>query len=185
MFNPVLARPRHEGSKIFPSFGSPNVFSEEDYAYMSEAPILACMDYYFEKSLERAYKAGLAKENIMLDPGIGFGLTKRENLELIEHIHAIHDKGFMAFLGLSRKRFVVNLLEEEGFNVDLGTEEGWSNRDRASAFLSCLAAYKGVEVLRVHTLREHRMGLIFASALRSPELVEDRNFGAYKNTNLT
>lgn len=183
MFNPVMARPDHEGSKVFPKFGRPHLFTEEEYEFMETASILDCMDLFFHKTLQKAKEAGIAEESIMLDPGIGFGLTKKENLELIEKLDVIHKKGFMVFLGVSRKRFVVNLLDENGFNVDFSTEEGNRNRDLASSYLSCLAAYKSVEVLRVHTVREHKMGLIFAEALGYFRNFDDKNYKAYEKKN--
>lgn len=179
MFNPVMARPEHEGSKIFPKFGNAEVFTDKDYRAMASMSILELMDYFFDKTLKRAAEAGLDPEHIMLDPGIGFGLTKKENLELVDELSHIHRKGFMAFLGLSRKRFVVNLLEENGFNVDFSTEEGRANRDLASSYLSCLAAQKGAEVLRVHTIKEHKMGLVLAEALNQRAKFEDKNFVSY------
>lgn len=183
MFNPVMARPSHEGSKVFPKFGGGEVFSKSDYDYMEGAPIVECMDFFFDKTLERAKCAGLDYERIMLDPGIGFGLTKRENLELIKSFNRLHERGFMAFLGLSRKRFIANIIEEEGFCIS-SSEEGTRNKDMASSYLSCLVAMKGVEVLRVHTVKEHRMALALAEALHNTETVADRNFAAYQNSML-
>ena len=70
------------------------------------------LEAFFDRALARANQAGIAQENILLDPGIGFGLTKKENLLLLRDLDKLHQKGYPIFLGVSRKRFVINILEE-------------------------------------------------------------------------
>lgn len=82
MFNPVMARPQHPSSLIFPHFGFGQAFTEEELADFETLPIEELMEAFFERALARAAEAGIAPENILLDPGIGFGLTKKENLLL-------------------------------------------------------------------------------------------------------
>ncbi len=180
MFNPVIARPEHPGSKIFPKFGE-NPFSKEELESFKTMDINNIMDLYFKKSLDRAEKANLDRERIMLDPGIGFGLTKKENLILIRDIEKIHRMGHQIFLGVSRKRFICNILEENGFNIDPDTEEGFRNRDYSSAFLTGIASFLGVDVVRVHSLEEHKMASIICDSIRLADQIEDTNLGAYKN----
>lgn len=179
MFNPVIARPNHQGSKIFPTFGDKNPFTAEELAEFETLDIVTLMKRYFEKSLEYASKHGIAHERLVLDPGIGFGLTKRENLVLIKD-DTISNMGYCTFLGVSRKRFISNILEENGFEIDPKTEEGMANRDDASAKLSAIAAFRGVEILRVHTVRKHLMATKIADSLRLAHEMEDLNFQAYK-----
>lgn len=181
MFNPVIVRPQHAGSKIFPSFGGEGVFSAKELEKMAEAPIEEAMVLYFERALDIAAQNGIAKDRIMLDPGIGFGQTKRENLSLIHHAKIMHDMGYPIFLGVSRKRFIVNLLTEEGFNLDTETEEGFANRDWGSAILTAIAARSGIEVVRVHSIKEHKIAQSIADAVRMSDGMEDTNFGQYKN----
>lgn len=180
MFNPVMARPRYASSKIFPTFGFEPVFSEVDLSHFEKLDIVSLMWVYFEKSLERAEKAGLAKEQIMVDPGIGFGLTSRENFLLLQALDGIHEAGFPIFLGVSRKRFIVNLLAENGFEVNPETAEGFRNRDVASAHLTSIAASRGVEILRVHDVLSHKMAAEIGDAIRLAEKTEDLNLGQYK-----
>lgn len=82
MFNPVMARPQHPSSLIFPHFGFGQAFTEEELADFEKLPIEELMETFFERALARAEEAGIAQENILLDSGIGFGLTKKENLLL-------------------------------------------------------------------------------------------------------
>lgn len=180
MFNPVMARPQHASSKIFPEFGFGSAFTKEELSLFAELPIAELMWKCFEKSLKVAENAGLSRDNIMLDPGIGFGLTKRENLLILQELDSLHQAGFPIFLGVSRKRFLVSILEENGFEVNPETQEGFENRDTASAHLTSLAASRGVEVVRVHEVAKHRMAAAVGDAIRLAQQTEDLNLGQYK-----
>ena len=180
MFNPVMARPQHASSRIFPEFGFGSAFTKEELSLFAELPIAELMWKCFEKSLKVAENAGLSRDNIMLDPGIGFGLTKRENLLLLQELDSLHQASFPIFLGVSRKRFLVSILEESGFEVNPETQEGFENRDTASAHLTSLAASRGVEVVRVHEVAKHRMAAAVGDAIRLAQQTEDLNLGQYK-----
>ena len=66
---------------------------------MAQEPIQDLMWTFFDRSLAVAKAAGVQTDRIMLDPGIGFGLTKRENLLLLQELGTIHQKGYPIFLG--------------------------------------------------------------------------------------
>ena len=180
MFNPVMARPHHPSSTIFPSFGFESVFSEQELQQMAQEPIQDLMWTFFDRSLEVAKAAGVQTERIMLDPGIGFGLTKRENLLLLQELETIHQKGYPIFLGVSRKRFVVNIIEEAGFETDPATETGFWNRDLASSHLTSIAASQGVEVVRVHDIPLHKMAASLGQAIFQAQEAADTNLKQYK-----
>ena len=180
MFNPVMARPHHPSSVIFPSFGFEPAFSSEELAQFEGLPIQDCMWAFFDKSLERAEEAGLSQDQLFLDPGIGFGLTKRENLQLLQNLKTIHAKGYPIFLGVSRKRFVVNILEEEGFETDPETKEGFYNRDLASSHLTSMAASQGVEIVRVHDIPLHKMAVAIGSAIYQADQAPDLHLKQYR-----
>ena len=180
MFNPVMARPQHPSSLIFPHFGFGQAFTEEELADFEKMPIEDLMEAFFERALVRANQAGIARENILLDPGIGFGLTKKENLLLLRDLDKLHQQGYPIFLGVSRKRFVINILEENGFEVNPETEVGFRNRDTASAHVTSIAARQGVEVVRVHDVASHKMAVEIASAIRLAEDAENLDLKQYK-----
>ena len=180
MFNPVMARPQHPSSLIFPHFGFGQAFTEEELADFETLPIEELMETFFERALARANQAGIAQENILLDPGIGFGLTKKENLLLLRDLDKLHQKGYPIFLGVSRKRFVINILEENGFEVNPETELGFRNRDTASAHVTSIVARQGVEVVRVHDVASHRMAVEIASAIRLADEAENLDLKQYK-----
>ena len=180
MFNPVMARPQHPSSLIFPHFGFGETFTKEDLAEFEQLPVEELMTAFFDRALVRTEKAGISKENIMLDPGIGFGLTKKENLILLRDLDELHKMGYPIFLGVSRKRFVINILEENGFEVNPDTEAGFRNRDTASAHVTSIAARQGVEVVRVHDVASHKMAVEIASAIRLADHAENLDLKQYK-----
>ena len=180
MFNPVMARPQHPSSLIFPHFGFGQTFTKEDSAEFEQLSVEELMAAFFDRALARAKEAGIAKENIMLDPGIGFGLTKKENLILLRDLDKLHEMDYPIFLGVSRKRFVINILEENGFEVNPDTEAGFRNRDIASAHVTSIAARQGVEVVRVHDVTSHKMAVDIASAIRLADDAENLDLKQYK-----
>lgn len=180
MFNPVMARPQHPSSRIFPHFGFGESFTKEELVTFEKLSIEKLMQAFFDCALRRAEKAGISKEKIMLDSGIGFGLTKKENLILLRDLDKLHEMGYPIFLGVSRKRFVINILEENGFEVNPETEAGFRNRDTASAHVTSIAARQGVEVVRVHDVASHKMAVEIASAIRLADDAENLNLKQYK-----
>lgn len=180
MFNPVMARPQHPSSLIFPHFGFGETFTKEDLADFEQLSVEELMTAFFDRALARAEKAGILKENIMLDPGIGFGLTKKENLILLRDLGKLHEMDYPIFLGVSRKRFVINILEENGFEVNPDTEAGFRNRDIASAHVTSIAARQGVEVVRVHDVASHKMAVEIASAIRLADDAENLDLKQYR-----
>ena len=180
MFNPVMARPQHPSSLIFPHFGFGETFTKEDLADFEQLSVEELMKAFFDRALVRAEKAGILKGSIKLDPGIGFGLTKKENLILLRDLGKLHKMGYPIFLGVSRKRFVINILEENEFEVNPDTEAGFRNRDIASAHVTSIAARQGVEVVRVHDVASHKMAVEIASAIRLADHAENLDLKQYK-----
>ena len=179
MFNATLMRPHHSSAKIFPKFGNEQVFSQKELASFENLSILELMDHFFDRSLKRAEDAKISKETILLDPGIGFGLTHLENLQLVDQLKELKAKSFPIFLGVSRKRFLVKLIEDVGYPADPGSEEGFFNRDLASAFVSAIAAREGVAVLRVHDPYLHRMAVTVGQSIEDTSRIVDMNLRQY------
>lgn len=102
-----------------------------------------------------AEAAGLEPENIILDPGIGFGKTLEQNLALLNNLDAILELGYPILLGASRKRFIGEIT---------GVEEA---KDRVSGTVatSVLAYERGATLFRVHDVRANREALEVAQAI--------------------
>jgi dihydropteroate synthase len=115
--------------------------------------IVADMERYFDRSLALAVKAGIPEERIMLDPGIGFGKTSRQNRAAFAHIAKLTQRGFPILVGVSRKRF----LGSDGPPLD-------SLAGTIAANLA--AAAVGASIFRVHDVAEHVAALKTFFALR-------------------
>ncbi len=181
MFNPVIARPDHPSSQKFRDFGGQDFFTDEERAKMAQAPIEEAMMVYFDKVLNKAHQAGIDRDKILLDPGIGFGLTKKENYKLIHSVASIHDKGYPVFLGVSRKRFLVGEISKLGIEADPETQAGFLNRDLASAIITAYASHIGVDYVRVHSLDEHKIATTITHNILNSDSLDDQSFDQYKN----
>jgi dihydropteroate synthase len=103
-----------------------------------------------------ALAAGIKKENIVLDPGIGFGKRKQDNLDLLAHLKALVDLGFPVLLGTSRKRFMGSFCKV--------TEP--SDLVTATAVTTALGVMAGVKLFRVHDVKENRHAADVAWAIK-------------------
>lgn len=88
---------------------------------------------------------GIEPSRIILDPGIGFGKTYEDNCALIRNAGLFQKLGFRLLYGTSRKAFIRHFLNKP-------TEELLS----ATLAVNCLLALSGVEIIRVHDVKEHR-----------------------------
>jgi len=99
---------------------------------------------WFKLAVERAVGAGIAPEKIILDPGIGFGKSLRDNLEILKSLVEILGKDYPVLIGLSRKSFI-------------GEITGRSGVERLAGTLAANAAaiIGGANIIRVHDVKEH------------------------------
>jgi dihydropteroate synthase len=98
---------------------------------------------FFEESMKIAVKAGLKEENIILDPGIGFGKTLEHNIEILRRLDEFRGLGRPVCVGVSRKSFIGKILGE-----------GPSQRLEGSIAASVLAISKKVDIIRIHDAAE-------------------------------
>lgn len=98
---------------------------------------------YLQKSVSRAVNAGINEDKIILDPGIGFGKTLRQNLEILKRLREFKSMGFPILIGTSRKQFIGAILKlsvQERLNGTLAT--------------LAIAVINGAHIVRVHDVRE-------------------------------
>lgn len=112
---------------------------------------------YLESRVEAAIGAGIARENIILDPGIGFGKRKEDNLMLLAHLDAFVELGFPVLLGASRKRFMGAICKEQHPKELLG----------ATIATTVLGIRAGVRLFRVHDVKENRQAADVTAAVIS------------------
>ena len=94
------------------------------------------------ESVQLARSAGIPDERIILDPGIGFGKTVAQNLELINRLDEIRSLGFPVLLGPSRKSFI-------GYTLDLPPDQ----RLEGTAAAVAVGIARGADIVRVHDLQ--------------------------------
>ena len=112
------------------------------------------------ESVERARVAGIADDKIILDPGIGFGKTVAQNLELINRLDEIRALGFPVLLGPSRKSFI-------GYTLDLPPDQ----RLEGTAASVAVGITRGADIIRVHDVREMvRVARMTDAIVRQPKL---------------
>ena len=102
-----------------------------------------------------AEAAGIARDRIITDPGIGFGKTLQHNVTLLRRIAVYHDLGLPILLGASRKRFIGTI----------GGAPDAQDRLGGSVAVALHGAFQGVQILRVHDTRETRQAISLQMAL--------------------
>lgn len=109
------------------------------YVGMEYDDLIADVSRDLLESAEIALRAGVAREDIILDPGIGFGKTVEQNLSLLNRLDAIKALGYPVLLGPSRKSFI-------GYTLDLPPDQRLEGTLAACA----VGIQRGADILRVH-----------------------------------
>lgn len=108
-----------------------------------------------KERVEYAVAAGVKRERLIIDPGIGFGKTQAHNLELLRHLAVFHGLGLPVLLGVSRKRFIGTI----------GGAEDPTKRVPGSVSIGLDALRKGVHILRIHDVWQHRQAAMLQASL--------------------
>ena len=107
--------------------------------------------------VEEALAAGIKKQNIAIDPGIGFGKRREDNLNLLANLDRLVEMGYPVLLGTSRKRFMGSICAVED-PAELVT---------ATAVTTALGVMAGVQMFRVHDVKENKQAADVAWAIRT------------------
>ena len=118
--------------------------------------IIADIRRFFDRSLSIAARAGIPKHRIILDIGIGFAKTSRQNRDAIARLGDLNDYGLPIMVGASRKRFLGSLTGNGIEGTLIGT---------LAASFTAIAA--GAAIVRVHDVAEHAAALRVLQAMRS------------------
>lgn len=100
--------------------------------------------------------AGIAAENLILDPGIGFAKEAEHNWEILNHLEAFKALGFPVLIGASRKRFLGKLVGADSTDA----------RESATIALTALLANRGIWGVRVHSVKPHRDAIAVARSMK-------------------
>jgi len=127
------------------SLGSPDVM-QNNPKYKN---ILLDIYDFFEEKIKYLRRVGINHNNIILDPGIGFGKNLKHNITLIKNISIYHSLGLPILLGLSRKKFIKELSGDNDSSFRIGGTMG----------SSIFAMMQGIQFLRVHDVNEVKQGI--------------------------
>lgn len=105
--------------------------------------VLQEVDKYLTHKIDECIQAGIVRENIIIDPGFGFGKTLAHNYQLLAHLEHFHHYHLPILAGMSRKSMVSNALNKPTKECVIG-----------SITCATIAAQKGAQILRVHDVIE-------------------------------
>ena len=125
-----------------------------------DRPVLLAVYDWLEARIAAAQAAGIGRDRIVVDPGIGFGKSVQHNLQLLNGLSLFHGLGCAIMLGASRKRMIGALSGEAAADERLG----------GSIALAVKAAEQGVQLLRVHDVPETVQALRVWRGLRDAAL---------------
>jgi len=103
--------------------------------------VLVAVRYFFSEKIAQAHAAGI--DDIILDPGFGFGKSTAHNFELLKHLHTLQIDGVPLLVGVSRKSMIYNTLKTDAAHALNGT-----------TVLNTIALQQGAHILRVHDVKE-------------------------------
>jgi dihydropteroate synthase len=116
--------------------------------------LMADLNCDLQESIDIALKAGVSKDKIILDPGIGFGKDYQHNMEVMHHLESLQSLGYPILLGTSRKGFI-------GLTLDLPVTE----RVEGTVATTVMGIMKGASIIRVHDVLENKRAAKMTAAI--------------------
>lgn len=156
-FDPSLANvvARHQaGLVLMHTRGKPESM-QQDTCYQD---LMGEIADFLQRSIQSALAAGLSREQLVVDPGIGFGKDIAGNLEILRRLSELAGLGCPLLVGTSRKRFIGAIL----------SQERPEDRLFGTAATVALAVSQGARILRVHDVRAMRDVALMAHSIVSP-----------------
>lgn len=123
----------------------------------SYASLLSEIIAFLEERAQFATKRGIDREQILVDPGIGFGKTVAHNLTIIRELRVLSCLDLPIVVGSSRKRFIGSVLDRPVEDREVGT-----------GVVNAVSIVAGAHIIRVHDVEWHRQVAAMANALRDP-----------------
>jgi dihydropteroate synthase len=134
--------------------GSPVIVMHNRDRVDAEIDIMQDIAGFFTRSLEIAAKAGISLQNIVLDPGIGFGKTAEQSMTALARLDELNIFGLPLLVGASRKRFISSVIPSEPHQ-----------RLGGSIAAHLVAARRGARIIRTHDVSETVQALRVAAAI--------------------
>jgi dihydropteroate synthase len=145
-------------ARVVADHGVPVIIMHNRHAADPSIDIMADIAAFFSRSLEIAARAGIVRESIVLDPGIGFGKTPEQSLTAIARLSELKSFGLPLLVGASRKRF-----------IDKVSPASPDQRLGGSIAAHLLAAAGGAAIIRTHDVPETVQALRIAAAIRGAQ----------------
>jgi dihydropteroate synthase len=141
-------------ARLLAGRGCPLVIMHNRESAEGGIDIMRDISEFFARSLEIAAKAGIARENIVLDPGIGFGKTPEQSMMAIARLDQFGTFGLPLLVGASRKRFISSISPSEPHQ-----------RLGGSIAAHLIAAKRGARIIRTHDVYDTVQALRVAEAV--------------------
>ena len=151
----------HKMAEVIANYNVPVVVMHNKENNFYENDVIEEMLAFLQQSIDIGLKAGIKQENIIIDPGIGFGKDTKQNLYLMAKLERLQALGCPILLGTSRKRFIGETL---GVEVD--------ERVEGTIATAVLGKTKGVQILRVHDVKAVTRAIKMTDIIMESELYE-------------
>ena len=112
--------------------------------------------FFLEKAIEQAISAGIKRDLIIIDPGIGFGKSFDDNLKIINNLHTFSSLGQPLLVGTSNKAFIGHVL---GLSVE--------SRERGTMATVAASVLNGANIVRVHNVKATKETVTMIDAIKS------------------
>ena len=142
-------------ARVIAAHGAPVVIMHNRESADPHLDIIAEVDEFFSRSLEIAWTAGIARDRIVLDPGIGFGKTPEQSMTCIAKLEKFRGFGLPLLVGASRKRFIASVMPAKP-----------AERLGGSLAAHLIAAENGAAIIRTHDVAPTLQALAVAAAIR-------------------
>ena len=143
-----------EMAKLAADYNVPVIAMHNQNGTEYSEDIILSMRKFFERTYEISDRYGISRDNIILDPGIGFGKGMEENIEVLARLEELRDMGRI-LLGTSKKRFIGTILG------GLSTDE----RVEGTVATTVIGIGKGVDIVRVHNVLENKRAALVADRI--------------------
>ncbi len=131
-------------ASVVAKYGVPVIIMHNQIGTEYKTDIMKEILDFLKQSINIALEAGVKRENIILDPGIGFGKTPDQNMVVMSRLGELNDLGYPILLGTSRKSMIGKIL-------DLPAKE----RVEGTVATTVMGIIQGVDIVRVHDIKEN------------------------------
>jgi dihydropteroate synthase len=142
-------------ARVVAERGCPVIVMHNREAADASLDIMADITAFFQRSLDIAARAGIARENVVLDPGIGFGKTAEQSITVIARFADLRRFDQPLLMGLSRKRFIDHISPSKPMERIGGSVAG-----------NVLSVLAGADIVRVHDVAETVQALRVVDAVQ-------------------